>query len=101
MSVQGCCSIQGLRESYRFRPVHQAQPHRTAGEAHSNRSHSWKEGPLTRQKGGARSFGQEVGPDRSFLTLRKLRVADLLSFTLVPLLTHAPGYEGWGREVNE
>ena len=55
---------------------------------------SWKEGPVTRQKGGARAFGQEVGPDRSFLTLRTLRVADLLSFTLVPLLTHAPGYEG-------
>jgi hypothetical protein len=50
------------------------------------RSHSWKEGPVTRQKGGARSFGQEVDRDRSFLTLRKLRVADLLSFTLVPLL---------------
>ena len=23
---------------------------------------SWKEGPVTRQKGGARAFGQEVGP---------------------------------------
>ena len=41
---------------------------------------------MTRAKGGARSFGQEVDPDRSFLTLRRLRVADLLSFTLVPLL---------------
>jgi hypothetical protein len=38
--------------------------------------------------------GQEVDPDRSFLTSRKLHVADLLSFALVPLLTHAPGYEG-------
>ena len=55
------------------------------------RSQSWKEGPLTRQKGGARSSGQEVDPDRSFLTLRTLRVADLLSFALVPLLTDAPG----------
>jgi hypothetical protein len=58
------------------------------------RSLSWKEGPLTRQKGGARSYGQEVDPDRSFLPLRKLRVADLLSFTLVPLATDVPGCEG-------
>jgi hypothetical protein len=32
---------------------------------------SWKEGPVTRQKGGARAFGQEVGPGgRSSLSAR-------------------------------
>ena len=67
---------------------------RTSGAGERGRTGaplSWKEGPVTRQKGGARASGQEVDPDRSFLTFRKLSVADLLSFALVPLLTDAPG----------
>jgi hypothetical protein len=79
-----------LRKKYRVRPVQQA---------HLRRRGAWLAGGSAQLEGRAcdqaKGWGEGLRaggrPRRSFLTLRKLRVADLLSFELVPLLTDAPG----------
>ena len=45
----------------------------------------WKEGPVTRPQGGASVLRTGGRPRRSFLPLRKLRAADLLSLPVAPL----------------
>src|SRR4051812_31456800 len=47
-------------------------------------AHDWEEGPVTRPKGGASVLRTGGRPRRSFLPLRTLRAADLLSLPLAP-----------------
>ena len=48
-------------------------------------AHDWEEGPVTRPKNGASVLRTGGRPQRSFLSLRKLRAADLLSLPVAPL----------------
>jgi hypothetical protein len=54
---------------------------------------SWKEVPVTRPKGGASVLRTGGQPRRSFLPLRKLRAADLLSSPAPPKHHYTMGKE--------
>ena len=71
--------------------------HRQLGQPAA--AQNWKEGPVTRQKGGASALRTGGRPRQSFLLLRALRAADVLSLPLAPADASSIVRVGWVREV--